>query len=126
MSYDDETNKGIVLGPTGPNKTWKVGDWIANTMFSPPVQITQDQADLFNRNQAELDQKADAAESTRLKFHEHRACPKCSYEGRPAEIHYAPDDAPCQMAHGKSEHLDRTCRRCHYTWAENCVEVGRE
>ena len=110
-----------VAGPTGENNLWKVGDYYQVSPFQHPHQLEQDEVDLLNKEIIQAREKAAAADATRMQFYLERACPKCGYNDKPAIVRYQTADAPCAPIHGTTEHLNRTCRRCHYSWAEDCI-----
>lgn len=115
MSYD-QSEEEHVHGPTGPNETWVAGDHY-QTGFDC-IKLTAEQAKMINDKQAEHKAKVMAAEFTRLDFAPIRTCPKCKVYF-PAIIEYCWENAHCASHHGASEHFDRTCRNCNYTWAES-------
>lgn len=58
-------------------------------------------------------------------FNPEAACPKCGH----ADVSVLYQDSGCpypytcgEMAPFGSEHLDRTCQRCHHRWAEAVIE----
>lgn len=113
--YDD--NEVQELGPTGPDETWQEGDH-AHT-FAGCVRLTAASAKKLNDEAAERKAKTAAAEFTRLSFQQYRPCPKCKVLF-PASIDYVWEgSARCAIVHGATEHIDRTCLRCGYIWAEN-------
>lgn len=104
-------------GPTGPNGTWQAGDHTHN-VAGDCVDLDEEQAALLNQELQEERDKEMAAELARLPYQYRRTCPKCGCEF-PAAIRYMPEDAPCSLLHGHSEHLERGCLRCNYIWAEH-------
>lgn len=62
------------------------------------------------------------------KFDEKSACPKCGH--KKAGVKYCKggaisgflDKCPSQMAGSYEEHLDRTCGRCGYVWAQDVLD----
>lgn len=110
------------IGPSGPDETWVEGDlYQVNPLMIQP--ISAEEADSLNQQLADHQIKATAAEASRQEFNLLRPCPKCRFvpktQGEAAEVHYCGERADCTRFHGSSEHQDRRCRVCHYTWAEN-------
>ena len=123
---NEQHGKGY-CGPTGPDGMWQLGD-IAHQQTNPfqveHVELsTQDMVDALNNALIEKRQLEATGEMTRPTFLAERICPKCGYQGDPPKVRYAPEGG-CNPSHGKTEHLDRQCRRCKYVWPEQCVDHG--
>lgn len=65
-------------------------------------------------------------------FDEGRLCPKCGNLGVGVTYHEIPSthgpchalrDVPMNRWGEIGEHLDRSCQRCRYGWAESCVST---
>lgn len=69
-------------------------------------------------------------------FNPDTACPKCRCESVSTNYHVGiGTHRPCgsllnrldyQQVQDFGEHLDRTCGRCHYGWAEACADATNE
>lgn len=63
-------------------------------------------------------------------FNAGATCPKCGHDQvRVAYVseHRSWSSPSCGLTHEAKyvEHLDRSCQRCHYTWAEAVLEAAR-
>jgi predicted nucleic-acid-binding Zn-ribbon protein len=57
-------------------------------------------------------------------FDENAVCPKCGHTDI-AVFYYRgqSETSICPVLHRHEEHLHRSCRRCHYSWAEACLDA---
>jgi ribosomal protein S27AE len=59
-----------------------------------------------------------------LEYDAERCCPKCGHDV--VSTYYSSGRWSCgygdRFMHPDTEHLDRTCQRCHYRWPERCPE----
>lgn len=110
-----ENEEVLKLGATGPNETWQAGDYCLT--LTGPARLSTQQAAALNEQASRAKDKAHAGELARLVFNLHRPCPTCGLQF-PAEVLFRQEGADCAPEHGLSEHLDRSCRRCSYLWAE--------
>lgn len=110
------------IGPSGPNDTWREGDYARIGPFMA-VPVSKEQAEAMNQQLAKIKEKESIAELTRVTFSLFRACVKCGFVPKVAReaatIHFQSERDDCSAEHGYSEHMDRCCQICHFTWAEH-------
>lgn len=58
-------------------------------------------------------------------FNENATCPKCGGAEVGMIYHDGEYRYDCMLKYvypNRGEHIERRCQRCHYTWAEACIE----